>query len=140
MTIMEEITAFADRHLTPYSIRGDELIPEHCPICHGGDNEDKYTFAINLNEAVYVCKRGSCGARGRFEELVKRYGETTELIRPAAKPKKQYTLPQAQIKPLTDEIKSYFERRKISESTLNAFGIGSDDRGNIVFPFYYDSS
>lgn len=140
MTIMEEITAFADRHLSPYTVRGDELIPEYCPICHGGENEDKYTFAINLNEAVYVCKRGSCGARGRFEELAKRFGEATELIRSAAKPKKQYTLPQVEIHPLTDEIKSYFEKRKISETTLNAFKIGSDGSGNIVFPFYCDSS
>lgn len=45
MNIMHEITAFADRHLAPYSIRGDELIPEHCPICHGGESGDKYTFA-----------------------------------------------------------------------------------------------
>lgn len=140
MTIMEEITAFADRHLKPYTVRGDELIPEHCPICHGGENEDKYTFAINLNEAVYVCKRGSCGARGRFEELAGRYGENPELIRPASRPKKQYTLPQVEVKPLTSEIRSYFERRKISEATLNAFRIGSDSHGNIVFPFYYDSS
>jgi len=140
MTIMEEIRAFADRHLEPYTIRGDELIPEHCPICHGGENEDKYTFAINLNEAVYVCKRGTCGARGRFEELAKRFGETTELIRPAAKPKKQYTLPQIEIKPITDEIRNYFERRKIGEATLQTFGIGSDGSGNIVFPFLFDSS
>ena len=44
----EGIIAFADRHLEPYIIREDELIPDFCPICHGGNNRDRYTFALNL--------------------------------------------------------------------------------------------
>ena len=52
----ESILAFADRHLQPYTLRGDELIPDYCPICHGGDNRDRYTFALNLMEGIYVCK------------------------------------------------------------------------------------
>ena len=71
----ESIISFAEKHLKPYTLRGDELIPDYCPICHGGDNRDRYTFALNLTEGIYVCKRGSCGARGRFEELARRFGE-----------------------------------------------------------------
>ena len=71
-------------------MRGDELIPELCPICHGGENADKRTFALNLTEGIYVCKRGSCGVRGRFEELAASFGEQAEILRPAAKAKKQY--------------------------------------------------
>ena len=41
MNITQQITAFADRHLQPFTIRGDELIPERCPICHGGENNDR---------------------------------------------------------------------------------------------------
>jgi hypothetical protein len=78
----ELMLSFADRHLSPYTLRGDELIPDYCPICHGGDNRDRYTFALNLTEGIYVCKRGSCGARGRFEELARRFGEQAEIIRP----------------------------------------------------------
>lgn len=133
-----EIRAFADKHLAPYTIRGDELIPELCPLCHGGERQDKYTFAINLQEGVYVCKRGSCGARGRFEELAQRFGERAEIIRPAARAKKQFVLPQVDILPLTAEIIAYFERRKISAATLNAFSIGADETGNILFPFHRD--
>lgn len=59
---------FAEKHLSPFFIRGDELIPTLCPFCRGGENQDKHTFALNLTDGVYVCKRGSCGARGRFEE------------------------------------------------------------------------
>ena len=135
----EGIIAFADRLLEPYIIREDELIPDFCPICHGGNNRDRYTFALNLTQGVYVCKRGSCGARGRFEELARRFGEQTEIIRPPGKAKKQYVLPDVALKPLTDEIIDYFAKRKISRETLDAFRIGSDDKGNIVFPFYRDN-
>ena len=138
MLFDSQIRSFANRHLAPYTIREDELIPELCPICHGGENQDKHTFAINLTEGVYVCKRGSCGARGRFEELAQRFGERADILRPSSRPKKQFVLPDVDIRPLTDEIISYFDRRKISKDTLNAFGVGSDDTGNIIFPFYRD--
>lgn len=85
-----------------------------------------------------MCKRGSCGVRGRFEELAQRFGERAEIIRPAARAKKQFVLPDTVILPPTEEIAAYFVRRKISAATLDAFKIGSDTDGNIVFPFYRD--
>lgn len=139
MRTTQEIIAFADRHLTPYTIRDDELIPELCPICNGGDSGDKHTFALNLTEGVYVCKRGSCGVRGRYEELAARFGERADILRPSAKRPKQYVLPSIVLQPLTDEIVGYFDKRKISRATLEAFGIGADGSGNIVFPFYRDN-
>lgn len=93
------------------------MIPEFCPICHGGENGDRHTFALNLTEGVYVCKRGSCGVRGRFEDLAMRFGERAELIRPAAKAKKQFVLPEIDLKPLTEEIIAYFDKRRISRAT-----------------------
>lgn len=134
----QELLSFAQRHLAPYTIRDDELIPELCPICHGGESGDKHTFALNLTEGVYVCKRGSCGVRGRFEELAARFGENVSTPRAFAKVPKQFALPSIEILPLTDEIIAYFEKRKIDKATLDAFKIGSDDKGNIVFPFYRD--
>ena len=139
MSISQQILEFANHHLEPYTVRGDELIPEHCPICHGGESGDKYTFALNLTEGVYVCKRGTCGVRGRFEDLAERFGERAEVIRPAAKAKKQFILPDVQLLPLTDSIIRYFSSRKIGVGTLNAFSIASAADGNIVFPFYKDS-
>ena len=138
--MMEAMLSFADKHLKPYTLRGDELIPDYCPICHGGDNRDRYTFALNLTEGIYVCKRGSCGARGRFEELARHFGEQAEIIRPPGRMKKQYVLPEVTLKPMTDEIIGYFKKRKISFETLDAFRIGSDDKGNIVFPFHRDNA
>lgn len=138
MSIAEAIRSFAEKHLEPYTVRGDELIPEYCPFCHGGESGDRHTFALNLTEGVYVCKRGSCGVRGRFEELAQRFGERAEIIRPASRAKKQFVLPDAVILPPTEEITAYFARRKISAATLDTFKIGSNADGNIVFPFYRD--
>ena len=118
MEITQHILEFARRHLEPYTVRGDELIPEHCPICHGGESGDKYTFALNLTEGVYVCKRGTCGVRGRA--------------------KKQFVLPDVQQLPLTDTIIRYFSSRKIRAETLNAFSVSTATDGNIIFPFYKD--
>lgn len=81
MNAQQQMHAFAQRHLAPFSVRGDELIPTLCPFCHGGESQDKYTFALNLTDGVYVCKRGSCGVRGRFEELAQHFGEQAQLHR-----------------------------------------------------------
>lgn len=140
MTAKEQMIAFAQRHLTPYALHGSELIPEFCPVCHGGERGDRHTFALNIEDGVYVCKRGTCGVRGRFEHLAELFGERAELLRPAARPQKQYELPEITPAPLTGEIVSYFERRKISRETLEAFRVGSDAQGNILFPFYRDGA
>lgn len=51
--------------------------------------------------------------------------------------KKTYSLPNASAySPPTEEIYAYFDSRKISKETVDAFGILSDANGDIVFPFY----
>lgn len=51
---------------------------------------------------------------------------------------KTYVLPDLEILPLTEQITEYFDHRGISKETLMEYGIGADDKGNIVFPFYMD--
>lgn len=137
--MLTDILRFASNHLSPYKIRGDELIPELCPFCHGGQNADRHTFALNLTDGVYVCKRGSCSARGRFEDLATHFGERAEFLRPISKGRKQYVLPNIRLQPRTDAIDAYFEKRKISRDTLDAFRVSSYRNGIIVFPFYRDN-
>ena len=76
--------------------------------------------------------------RGRFEELSERFGERADLIRPAARAKKQFVLPDVQQLPLTDTIIRYFASRKIGTETLNAFSVSTATDGSIIFPFYKD--
>ena len=71
----QEILSFADKYLAPYRVlrKSDdsaEVVPNLCPFCHGGDHEDQNTFALSVDKGVFVCKRGSCGKRGTFEQLV----------------------------------------------------------------------
>lgn len=144
--IRQEMLAFADQYLEPYEIRTKqngtaEIIPLLCPFCQGGDNRDEKTFALSLDHSVYVCKRGSCGKRGTFSALAESRGfETTAhpKERVAKKSKPQFKLPEVELYEPTEEIYKYFESRKISRNTVDAFRIASDEHENIVFPFYWN--
>lgn len=142
----EQLIDFADMYLAPYQIKSsgqeEKLIPDLCPLCHGGSHgKDKHTFCLFLNNATFVCKRGSCGRHGRFEELAKELsGKEVKLSRPnrVAKSDKQFVLPSVRVSDPTEEIYRYFESRKISRATVDALKIGSDPDGNIVFRFFWN--
>lgn len=141
----DTIIAFAEEHLGFFRIKDkpdgkSELVPQLCPFCNGGQSGDENTFAISLDKGLFVCKRGSCGKRGRFEELAEFFNEDVSLNRPKSSALKkkptQFTLPDTVLYPPTKEIYLYFESRKISRATVDAFSIQSDKDGHIVFPFY----
>ena len=140
--LRSEIIEFADKYLFPYNIRstphGDELIPQLCPYCQGGSSgKDENAFALSLDKGVFVCKRGSCGKRGRFEELAEHFHEKVTSVRPVSEKKQQnWVLPDTKLSPPTEQIYQYFESRKISRKTVDAFKIQADPKGMIVFPFY----
>lgn len=141
----QRIIAFADEHFGEYKTRkgkdGLQLIPKLCPLCHGGSHHDEYTFTINVDRGLFVCKRGSCGQRGRFEELAEAMGQSPISLGREEGPMEavrttQYVLPTTPTKDMTPEIIEYFAKRCISKETLDAYKIRSDMEGNIVFPFY----
>lgn len=137
---------FADTYFNEYTLKqsasGDKIIPKLCPLCHGGSSgKDRNTFALFLDNGMFVCKRGSCGRHGRFEELVKELsGEEVQLVRSTwtNKSEKQFVLPNTMIFPVTDPIYQYFEKRGISRQTVDAFKIASNFEGDIVFRFFLD--
>lgn len=56
-------------------LRGDELRFQHCPYCGGGpSHRDKNTFAINLVNGSFNCKRSSCGRTGNMITLHRDFG------------------------------------------------------------------
>ena len=142
----QKIIDFADKHFGEYklvsSTSGDKIIPKLCPLCHGGSTgKDKNTFALFIDNGMFVCKRGSCGRHGRFEELAKELsGEDIKLVRPKCTNKltKQYVLPSVEVFPPTPEVYNYMKLRGISKETVDALRIGSDKEGNIVFRFFWD--
>lgn len=138
--ISSRVIEFAEQHLEPFSIRNGEIVAELCPFCHGGDNVDRRTFYLSLENGLYQCKRGSCARKGRLEDLARIFGEEIQVERGISyvKAKKNYEVPDQELLPLTQDIVTYFEQRKISKETLEAFKVGADSSGNIVFPFFMD--
>ena len=72
-------------------------------------------MADHFNDSVHI-ERPS---RGNFESKAK-----------------SYKLPEVKMLPPTEKIYQYIESRGISRKTVDDFKIQSDEKGNIVFPFY----
>ena len=123
---------FANRYLQPYTIKGDELSAKFCPFCSGGKNKDKNTFALNVAKQTYKCLRGSCGAQGHFVELLREFG--VERMN-----EKKYKAPEIKPKRAEDSALEYLKLRGISKATAEKYRVGSDEQGNIVFPYYDES-
>lgn len=136
------VIELAAKHLGAFKIKNGQVVAEYCPICKG-NNHDRETFAVGLNNGLWQCLRGSCAKKGNFTQLCNLFGEVapTSYALPVVtkEEKKSYSKPNPEkIKPLTSEITTYLGTRYISEETLKDWKIGSDDKGNIVFPFYRD--
>ncbi len=131
---------FARRYLEPYTIKGNEIIPKHCPYCQGGQHRDKETFALNIDKQTFNCKRGTCGKTGTFYQLCKDFGEEADKVSyyGTIGSTKQYKKPETKIKTITNRAEAYLQKRKISKATIEAFQIGCDDKDNIIFPFFND--
>ena len=138
----QAVKALAGKYFSPFKIRKGELIPRLCPFCGGGENGDQDTFAVGLYNGAFNCKRGQCGKSGSFRELCDYFGEDapeTITFSMSTKKKRLYNRPsETDILPLTDEAVAYLEKRQISRATLDAYKVGCDAKGNIVFPFYRD--
>lgn len=135
-----DVFEFANRHLGKYARKGDEIIPKYCPFCHGGSNNDKETFALNTVKKTYNCKRGSCNEQGAFFQLCAKFGEKADNNNDfeVYKTKKHYKKPTTELRPITNQVENYLALRKISKKTMDLLTVSSDDKGNIVFPYFED--
>ena len=137
----------AEKHLGDFRIKNGEVICRRCPWCNGGNHNDFDTFAVNIHTGLWNCRRGSCEKKqGNFKELCEHFGEShydienyTQLTKYKTVKKKTYEKPNPDdLREITDEIITYFGKRRIGEDTLKDWKIASDEKGNIVFPFYKD--
>ena len=127
---------FAARYFPEFKQKGEEIIPTYCPICHGGHNGDKHSFAMNINTGKFNCKRGNCKREGEFVTLLKEFGESQPVQNYERRPvRKIYKKPQTEIKPASTATEQYLSQRKISKTTLDKMQVSEND-GNIVFPYY----
>ena len=129
-----EITAFAEKHLSPYVIRNREVLAKTCPFCKGGENGDTGTFFVSLDTGQYCCHRGKCGVRGGWIKLLRRFGEAPNIQSVS----QQFKPLDIELLPRTDTINEYFANRGISQKTLEAYQVSADGNGNIIFPFFIE--
>ena len=145
-SIASAVIDLANRHFGEYKIRNGQIIPELCPICHGGDNHDRETFAVGMFNGSYNCKRGNCPGingkkEGNFKTLSNFFGEAgfefSQLPQTIRAAKKTYNKPDPnKYQEITNECINFMATRGISVDTLKDFNVMSDSHGNIVFPFY----
>lgn len=142
--LVSAVMRIAEKHFGDFKVRNNQVVAEWCPFCHG-NNIDQHTFAVGMHNGAWNCLRGSCQKSGSFKELCDFLGERVDVdyvsTSAAKKQKKEYVKPDPNVyKPIADQCMTYFARRRISEETVKAFGIMSDNNGNIVFPFYRDKT
>ena len=140
---MDEIE-FVEKHLGEYKLKGNEINVKICPFCGSPKRSNHYKFFINMEKHTFICHRGSCGSKGTFYELAKMYNEKAGYIKEMAKnnfekmnfTKKVYSAPKMKLNGLSVQADKYIKLRGFTDETIEHFGIKSDEKGNIVFPYY----
>lgn len=120
--------------------RGDELQLRECPYCHS--QTDKWTFAINITNGTFNCKRSSCSVKGNMITLAKDFGfslgRDTDAYEHIGTWKRFKTFKDA-TKGISsrDSAIEYMKSRGISEEITRKYEITSkpDQESVIVFPF-----
>lgn len=91
-----------------------------CPKCRerkGGSTRDK-DLSVSIDQGLYKCHSSKCGWSGRVS-------------------KEKYERPQWNNRTLLpDRVVSYFEKRGISQKTLQEFRITTSDRGGVQFNYF----
>lgn len=118
---------------------GSELVLSVCPYCRQ-TTKDKNTFAINLENGAFNCKRSSCGAKGNMLTLAKDFDfslgrNVDEYYSQKRRFKDLSRYPRPDTRP--NAVK-YMEGRGISREVTERYSITTrkDNDSILVFPFY----
>lgn len=142
---MTDAIRFITERGIPYKQKGSELTLKSCPYCHGGSNNDQWTFAINTTSGAFNCMRGSCGVKGNMLTLVKDFDfqlsdkVVTEWITRSNPPKTIRIRDKKQFdNPVNDLIADFLKSRGISKEIGSRYHLkpakGKPDN-IIVLPF-----
>ena len=134
----EDAIRFARERGTQYKIIGKELRLQTCPYCKS--KKDKDTFAINLNNGQFNCKRSKCGAHGNMITLHKDFnfslGNYVNEYYDRSRPFR--TFPKREKPAPKDKAVEYLASRGISKDVCTKYHITTkkDNDNILVFPFY----
>lgn len=138
----EDAERFARLH-GPFRHKGNEIVFERCPYCHGGSKPDKLTFSLNIETGLFQCKRSSCKVQGNMITLardfnfdltedVKRYYNIQNYNGRFKKFKDAHRVTESK-----DAAVEYLKSRGISEDICRKYEITvrPDNDKVLVFPF-----
>lgn len=137
----EDAFRFADERMGNKRIKGNELMFQYCPYCHGGERGDKDTFSIDLTTGKFKCLRASCDAHGNMITLSRDFDFSLGTqIDEYYKPKKKYRSfkrPEKPVEPKEPAI-AYLEKRGIGSDVAKKYEItiAEGTQNILVFPFY----
>jgi twinkle protein len=139
----DDAKRFAIEQHARTKLNGNELLFQLCPYCHGGENRDKYTFSINLQNGAHNCKRSSCGKTGNMITLHKEFGfslgRNTDTYLDRERRHRPYKRREiAPDDPAQAAAIDYFRTRGISEKTVRRYEVTTkaDDHNVLVFQFF----
>lgn len=100
----------------------------NCPKCN-----DKNSFAINLETGAYQCfRKNKCGITGSFYNFQQLLGDEPFIRR-----EKIYAEPQVTAERINEEVYRWFEKRKISATTVDKFRVGLSPDGKAIMFLYH---
>lgn len=125
---------------------------DSCPFCQGGEHRDKKTFAVNLTDGNFICKRGNCAQAGSLWALCEFWNvqpkdyhvQTSEKFAKTAPKTRARDLndaPQSYVEPKTKvdqaegAVREYLHGRGFTDETIKACRVGESD-GKVVFPYH----
>ena len=136
----EDVFSLADFVNAETKQKAAELQFKHCPLCKGGQHNDRWTFSVNVVTGKFKCQRSSCGKQGGFITLAKEVGFPLDFGTKEPLTKTYKRLPQ--ISPqniiIRDGAVEYLNNRGIPETITRKYGITTqkDNQNIICMPFY----
>lgn len=99
----------------------------NCPKC--GDNN---SFGINLETGAFQCfRQNKCGIKGNFFDFQRLLGDEPFIRR-----EKTYSLPATKPGQVNEKVYQWFEKRKITQATVDKFPVGLSPDGQSVMFLY----
>ena len=122
--------------------RGDELLFNYCPYCHGGVHKDKGSFSINLKTGQFECKRAGCSVKGNMLTLSRDFDfslseEMDRYLNRDGFNERFRRFKKAHIT-VKDQAVEYLRSRGISKEITEKYRITvkNDAENILVFPFF----
>ncbi|GLU17500.1 hypothetical protein SLE2022_338640 [Rubroshorea leprosula] len=94
-----------------------------CPVCKGGDSEEKSLSLVISPDgasASWICFRGKCGWKGNTRALAdgkSSFASQSKIN--SSKVKRKITVESLGLEPLSNQLLAYFAERMISKETLH---------------------